>query len=153
MVARQVPDYPPPIYTFTVRAGDDFSAQLVLSAMHPLHDLAELCIKAIGFDFDHSFGFYDNLTNPYQSSEQYSLFADIEDEESDDNDPGVERVWIGDVFEPGRTMTLLFDYGADWCFPIFCESVLPGKNRRKVKKIVSRTGTPPIQYPDEDEFE
>jgi hypothetical protein len=152
MVASATPSYPHPVYTFTVNAGEDFSAHLVLSATHSLYELADLCIKAVGFDFDHAFGFYDNLKNPYRSTEEFTLFADI-GEEAKPNDLGVERTFIGDVFEPGRTLLLLFDYGDDWHFPVYCESVLPGKNRRKVKKIISRTGTPPIQYPDlEDDF-
>lgn len=152
MVARAVPEYPPPLYTFTVRAGDDFSAELTLSAQCSLYELAEIIIKAVRFDFDHAFGFYNNLKDNYRSTEEYTLFADI-GEEAKEDDLGVERTSIGEAFEPGRTMLILFDYGDDWHFPVYCESVLPGKNHRKVKKIISRTGTPPIQYPDlEDDF-
>lgn len=147
------PPYPPPLYTFTVTAGEDFTARLTLSANSTLYDLAETCIKALGFDLDHAFGFYDNLKNAYDSTEKYTLFADM-DAVEDDGEPGVETTYIGDVFEPGRTMNLLFDYGEDWQFPVYCESVLPGKNSRKVRKILNRSGTPPEQYhyPDEDVF-
>lgn len=46
-----------------------------------LYDLAEAITDAFGFDFDHAFGFYNNLKNPYNSSESYELFADLEDED------------------------------------------------------------------------
>jgi len=145
------PPYPPPLYTFSVKAAEDFTAQLTLSANCTLSDLAEIAIKAIGFDFDHSFGFYNDLKNAYDSTEKYTIFADI-GEDADEDDTGVESTYIGDVFEPGRTMNLLFDYGDDWQFPVYCESVLPGKNSRKVRKIINRSGSPPVQYdyPDED---
>ncbi len=31
------------------------------------------------FDFDHAFGFYDNLKNPYSAKAKYELFADASD--------------------------------------------------------------------------
>jgi hypothetical protein len=49
-----------------------------------LYELAEAVTKAFGFDFDHAFGFYNNLKNPYDSSESYELFSDLEDEDEDE---------------------------------------------------------------------
>lgn len=46
-----------------------------------LYELAEAITDAFGFDFDHAFGFYNDLKNPYRSSESYELFADLEEEE------------------------------------------------------------------------
>ncbi|AWR86119.1 hypothetical protein Mtai_v1c08750 [Meiothermus taiwanensis WR-220] len=46
-----------------------------------LYDLAEAIVKSFDFYFDHAFGFYDNLRNPFRSKVQYELFADEEDEE------------------------------------------------------------------------
>jgi hypothetical protein len=146
MVARAAPEYPPPLFTFTVRAGDDFVAKLNLSAQCTLSELAETVIKAVGFDFDHAFGFYNNLKDNYRSTEEFTLFSDI-GEKAKENDPGVEETFIGEAFEPGRTLLMLFDYGDEWHFPVHCDSILPGKNRRKVKKVVYRSGTAPVQYP------
>jgi hypothetical protein len=42
-----------------------------------LYELAEAIIDAFNFDFDHAFGFYDNLKNPYNSTTGYELFTDI----------------------------------------------------------------------------
>jgi hypothetical protein len=46
-----------------------------------LYDLAEAITDAFGFDFDHAFGFYNNLKNPFDSSEIYELFTDLEEED------------------------------------------------------------------------
>ncbi|RIH89477.1 IS1096 element passenger TnpR family protein [Calidithermus roseus] len=48
-----------------------------------LYELAEAITDAFGFSFDHAFGFYNKLKNPYDSSESYELFSDLEEEEGD----------------------------------------------------------------------
>src|SRR5258708_9751007 len=48
-----------------------------------LGDLAEAIVGAFDFSFDHAFGFYSNLGDAYHKSpEQYELFADMEDSDS-----------------------------------------------------------------------
>ena len=52
-----------------------------------LYDLALTINRAFGFDFDHAFGFFDNLKNPYAAGERYELFADLEEDlELDEGD-------------------------------------------------------------------
>ncbi|MDR1282319.1 MAG: hypothetical protein LBK99_16075, partial [Opitutaceae bacterium] len=75
-------------YHFTIQY-DDFTAELAIGGDQSLYALAQLIIKAVGFDFDHAFQFCDNLKNPYRSKERYTLFADTGD--TDDDDPGVEN--------------------------------------------------------------
>ena len=60
-------------------------------------------------------------------------------------------VVIEEVFEKGKKMIFLFDYGDDWQFLLTCTDVEPAKNKRKVRKVISEKGTPPEQYPDYDE--
>lgn len=138
-------------YTFTLEAGDDFSAIVTLSGTCSLHQLAETLIKALGFNFDHAFGFYDNLDDPYDSTEKYTLFADLGQPE--DGEPGVKATRIQDVFVPGKTLCFLFDYGDDWMFDVSCESVTATKATRQTRRILGTTGTPPVQYeyPDEED--
>ncbi len=45
-----------------------------------LYDLALAINRAFDFDFDHAFGFFDNLKNPYAAKERYELFADLEED-------------------------------------------------------------------------
>jgi len=131
-------------YTFTLKVGGDFSATVTLSGTCSLHQLAETLIKALSFDFDHAFGFYDNLKNPYRSKEKYTLFADMGQPEN--NEPGVKTTRIQDVFKPGKTLCFLFDYGDDWMFVVRCDTVTGAKGSRQTRRILGTTGTPPVQY-------
>lgn len=53
-------------YTFTIEDGDDYEAFIATSGSINLYGLAEHIIDTVGFDFDHAFGFYDNLRNPFK---------------------------------------------------------------------------------------
>ncbi len=77
-------------YHFTLQY-DNYEAKLVLGGNGSLYELAEFLIKTVGFDFDHAFQFCNNLKTPYQSSECYSLFADMGDGdgESGSRKPGL----------------------------------------------------------------
>lgn len=77
------------IYTLKVTATD-WQARtrgypyrvLAVPADLSLYDLALEINESFAFDFDHAFGFFDNLKNPWRSGEQYELFNDgeLEDE-------------------------------------------------------------------------
>jgi hypothetical protein len=131
-------------YHFTLKY-DNFEAQVALSGNWSLYDFAAFLIKTVGFDFDHCFQFCDNLQNPYQSNELYTLFADIG---QGDGEPGVQETKISSVFLPGKTMLFHFDYGDDWYFPVTCTAVEESTSKRSFKKVLSTKGTPPEQYPD-----
>ncbi len=137
--------------TFTLRAPGDFTATVALSGAASLYDLAALLIEAVGFEFDHAFEFCDNLKNPYRSKVRYTLFADLGEGEA--GDLSVKQTRVQDVFRPRKRLGLHFDYGDDWLFLVQCDSVEPAATKRKVRKILSRTGTPPEQYPSEEEFD
>lgn len=134
-------------YHFQIQHGD-FSAELAVGGDCSLYALAELIVKAVGFDFDHAFEFCDNLKNPYRSKERYTLFSDI-GEEADD--PGVKKTRLSAVFRPKRKMVFHFDYGDDWFFLVTCTAVKEASAKRPCKKIVAVHGTAPEQYPDFDE--
>ena len=137
-------------YTFTIKHADGYEAVIVISGSINLYGLAEHIIDTIGFDFDHPFGFYDNRRNPYASKERYTLFADMEDVE-DDGEPGVNRTFIEEVFQKGKRMLFLFDYGDDWRFDLTCTNVEPAESKRKIRKSLSEVGRAPVQYPDFEE--
>ena len=56
-----------------------------------LYDLALAINQAFGFDFDHAFGFFDNLKNPYGAKERYELFADLEEDLEDLDEDELEQ--------------------------------------------------------------
>jgi hypothetical protein len=132
-------------YHFKLQHGD-FTADLAVGGDASLYALAELIVRAVGFDFDHSFEFCNNLKDPYRSTERYTLFADL-GEEADD--PGVKKTPLSAVFRPRRKMIFHFDYGDDWFFLVTCTAVKTSAAKRAFRKIIATHGTPPEQYPEE----
>jgi hypothetical protein len=118
-----------------------------------LHALAEAIVTAFDFDFDHAFGYYSDLKNPYsKKGERYELFADMEDGDSDAG--SVERTKVAEVFgTPKKKMLFLFDYGDEWRFVI--EAMGIGKKTPKTyyPRVTASVGKAPKQYPDYDEEE
>ena len=136
-------DPPMKTYIFEIRY-EKFRATVGFLGEYTLYDLAETLIKALEFDFDHCFQFCDNLNNPYDSKEHYTLFADIGEA---DDDPGVKKTLISEVFTKGRTMLFHFDYGDDWEFPVTCIDIGEEEATRRHRRVISRHGNPPVQYP------
>jgi hypothetical protein len=65
----------------------------------------------------------------------------------------VQKTLVSAVFRPRRKMLFHFDYGDDWMFPVTCTAVKESTAKRKFKKVISTTGTPPVQYDyGEDDF-
>jgi len=56
---------------------------IAIESSDTLYDLASAIVDSFDFDFDHAFGFYDNLKNPYNSKVQYEFFGDDEDDEEE----------------------------------------------------------------------
>jgi Plasmid pRiA4b ORF-3-like protein len=108
---------------------------------------------AFDFDFDHAFGFYSDLKNPYsRAGERYELFADIEDIESDAG--SVERTKAGSVFGTvGKKMLFLFDYGDEWRFQLEVIGLGEKVPKTRYPRIVSTVGKAPPQYPSFDDDE
>jgi hypothetical protein len=189
-----------------------------------LYDLAFEINESFAFSFDHAFGFFDNLKNPWRSSEQYELFNDgeLEDEgelvlaeleeeleqlteeeiaqvdalselppdeakkkliemslkdvpdedkvaaqfflesmldevlddalgrEDGSTPKGVKSVMVSEVFEKGKKLLYLFDYGDEWRFIVECKKVEQADGG-KYPRVLESKGDAPEQYPDYDE--
>jgi Plasmid pRiA4b ORF-3-like protein len=50
--------------------------KIAVKANSDLYSLAKTIVAAFDFDFDHAFGFYDNLKNPYRSNICFELLND-----------------------------------------------------------------------------
>jgi hypothetical protein len=135
-------------FHFTIQHGK-FAANVIVSGECSLYKLAAFITETVGFAFDHAFEFCDNLDNPYQSTERYTLFADMG--EGEEGDRSVKKTRISAVFTAGRQMVFHFDYGDDWFFLITCTAVKDSTAQRAFKKLVSTRGKPPEQYPDGEE--
>jgi hypothetical protein len=115
--------------------------------------LAEAIVMAFDFEFDHAFGYYSDLEDPYsRKGERYELFADMEDGDGDSDAGSVEKTTVAEVFSaPGKKMLFLFDYGDDWRFLIEAKAVGEKAPKARYPRLVASVGKAPEQYPDNDE--
>lgn len=130
---------------------EDCTAIVEMPSKGSLADLAEMILKAMDFDDDHAYGFFDNLKNIHRSKEKYTLFADHGHAE-DDNEKGVSKTSVETAFpKVGKKLMFLFDYGDDWHFLVTCSGIAEDVKSSKPFRVVSVTGERPVQYPDFDE--
>ena len=125
-----------------------------IEASKSLHRLAEAIVGAFGFDFDHAFGFYSDLTGRYHEAEaeRYELFADMG--EADEGVRSVRRTKLGIAFpKVGKKMLFLFDYGDEWQFKVELIGLGQKEPRASYPRVVKQVGQAPPQYPDLDEDE
>jgi hypothetical protein len=113
-------------------------------------------VDAYGFMFDHAFGFYNNLEDHDESTEIYTLFADIDKDDPMANEAldgkSVRQTAVGDVFSKDKEMLFLFDYGDDWFFHIQClDEDAPREKGKRYPKVIESKGKAPEQYPDYEE--
>jgi len=103
-----------------------------------LYNFAEVIVGSFDFEFDHPFGFYENLENWRQSREGYELFQDIGEESQF---KGVRKTAAEKVFTRIKdVMVFIFDYGDEWMFTV--ELI----RQERYPMIVERSGQPPPQY-------
>ena len=125
-----------------------------ISGEASLYKLAEVINNVFGFDFDHAFGFYDNLKNPYRSKIAFELFADIGDP-TVEGAKGVKKTKIVEAFAAGgKPLAFLFDYGDEWLFEIKRTGSRVQEAPKAFWKMIKSAGEAPEQYPayeDEDE--
>ena len=114
-----------------------------------LYSLAEAIVDGFNFDFDHCFGFYDNIKRWSHSNEGYELFADIGEESKF---KGVKLTRVNKVFDKlGKKMLFLFDYGDEWHFIVELKGIQLPKEGEKYPLIVASVGGIPLQYGEVDE--
>jgi hypothetical protein len=124
-----------------------------ISSEASLYRLAQVINKAFGFDFDHMFGFYDNLKNPYKSNTVFELFTDM-GEPSDENARGVKKSKVTDAFDKdGTTLAFLFDYGDEWIFKVKRTGAAESAAAKTYWNLIKSVGEAPEQYPEYEEEE
>lgn len=132
--------------------------EIEIAAAQSLERLAKAIVDAFGFDFDHAFGFYSGRTcrSLMSAAPRWELFADMP-AGAGDHAPragSVRRTAIIEAFpEPGRRLTLLFDYGDEWLFAVEALAVEQAAPRRRYPRIVATTGKAPPQYPPDEEMD
>lgn len=129
-------------------------SEFIIYGNQSLSTLAQTIVKAFKFDYDHCYGFYDNLNDIYKSEEVYELFTELPDIEHTEGAGGVYNIKISKVFTKiGKKMLFLFDYGDGWKFVIQLDEVWEEKSKSKYPKILRTVGNLPEQYPPLEEFE
>lgn len=112
-----------------------------------LHTLASYVVDAFGFDFDHSFGFFQSpdIYGKGKDSEHFELFYDI-DQEVEKNCGSVARTITSDIFVDNKQKWwMLFDYGDDWVFELeFID--ITDEGRLKSGTIIKTNGEAHEQY-------
>lgn len=108
---------------FRIQLDDQTYREIEVLENISLYDLAESIIDSFGFQFDHSFGFYNDVgPKVMRSDEAYELFVDEDGEGLNPNARGVKSTQVSSVYSVGKTMTFLFDYGDEWHFVTKCTS-------------------------------
>lgn len=132
------------------------SRKIAMLDRQSLHKFAEAIISSFNFDFDHCFGFFDNIKNVYlqDSTKKYELFADLEDKGIEPVDSeSVKKTKVKKAFEKvGEKMIFMFDYGDDWRFLVELLEIKSVNKNKKYPVILERHGQPPEQYPPIDDF-
>ncbi|MGH7909484.1 MAG: IS1096 element passenger TnpR family protein [Thermodesulfobacteriota bacterium] len=115
-----------------------------------LYRLAEAILDSFDFNFDHCFGFYDNINRWIDSDEGYELFADIGEESRFE---GVEKTKVNKVFDKiGKKILFLFDYGDEWQFIAELVGVESPKEGEKYPFVTEFVGVAPAQYGESVDF-
>jgi Plasmid pRiA4b ORF-3-like protein len=144
---------PKHIITLRVSLEPKIFRDIEISGEASLYKLAQVINKAFGFDFDHMFGFYDNLKNPYKSKTVFELFADM-GEPSVEDARGVKKSKVAEAFDKdGTTLAFLFDYGDEWIFKVKRTGAAESAAAKSHWKLIKSVGEAPEQYPEYEEEE
>jgi len=131
---------------------------IAIESKASLEDLALAINRSFDFDFDHAYGFYDDLKDPYGAEERYELFSDLERENPDETQDapeepavdsghqGVKTVTVAEVFTEGRRLLYLFDYGDEWRFIVTFMRRQQETDLVGYPKVLEGVGKAPEQY-------
>ena len=119
-----------------------------------LYNLAEAIVDVFDFDFDHAFGFYNNIKSWRDSEECYELFKDMPKgillEPSGCG--SVKKTKIKEAFdEVKKRIHFLFDYGDEWHFIVELKEIESQKEDIAYPFIVKYAGEAPSQYEEIEE--
>lgn len=131
------------------RAIDKPYRVLAVPADWLLYDLARFIVDSFDFDFDHLFGFYDNIRNYAKSTEGYEYLGEM-DEASEFE--GVTGTIVSKAFDKkGKKMLFLFDYGDHWCFIVKVEDIVDAGEYEGLPCLIKSVGQAPPQYGEAEE--
>ena len=142
-----------PVALITLRVSVDpkIYRDIEISGDASLYKLAEVINTVFGFDFDHAFGFYDNLKNTHKSKIVYELFADM-GEPSVNGAKSVKKSKVSHAFDTdGKAFAFLFDYGDEWLFQVKRTGSREQAAAKSFWKLTKSVGEAPEQYPEPED--
>ncbi len=112
-----------------------------------LYNFAKVIIDAFDFQFDHCFGFYDQLRDHRNCRKAFELFVDI-GEEGSPGAKGIKKTKISQAFDKvGEKLIMLFDYGDGWQFNVELKEIHKGDKETTKPVVIESIGKAPVQYP------
>ena len=140
----QSPGFHDGLYLFKV-ALQKFSCRIALPGRATFATFASSILDAVGFDDEHQYSFeFEN-----------DMGVDVrivDDAAPEYNTFFCEDATVGSVsLNEGAEMQFLYDFGDCWTFSVELESISEPDEQMKHPKITGRKGTPPVQYPYDDD--
>lgn len=126
------------VYVFHVSLGKEIWRRIAMPHDSSMEQLAFWILKSIQFDDDHLYDF--------ELRDRQGCLLMLGTRDGDDSLPAYEFD-IGFLpLDPGQTMVLRYDYGADWRFEIKLERIEPVTAKIKAPAILEKHGKSPSQY-------
>lgn len=125
------------------------SRDIAIRGSSNLDKLAKIITATFDFDFDHMYEFFDNIRKN-KITEKYTMC--FRNEPYRKNNPYTENIIVAQVFEKGKKMIFLFDYGDMWYFVIKCLEIRkPKADENSFPYGYNIKGEAFEQYPDYDD--
>ena len=123
---------------------------LAIPGEFTLYELAESILDAFEFDFDHGFGFYNNIEDWTASDARYESSIGVTTELQDSRD--VAKTNVDEAFgKPKNKLLFLYDYGEEWHFVVQHTETKVSDADTKYPEIVKSYAKAPSQYDDDDD--
>lgn len=116
-----------------------------------LYDFGAFILSSFDFDFDHAFGFYENVKSYYSSKKGFVMRFKDEDEWSsfdwEKKYGNVDEATVADMLtRRGKRWLMLFDYGDEWNFWVSLDDKDKVVQNVEYPRIVETHLKPPLQY-------
>lgn len=122
--------------------------KIQIAGTKSLYDFAKVITQAFGFQFDHCFGFYDNLSDIRKCKKAFELFVDAGEAPETEVTRGVKKTKIAQAFSHvGEKTLFLFDYGDEWRFYIELKEIEKVEKHDLKPVVLESIGKAPVQYP------
>ncbi len=132
------------LYVFKISLGKVWR-EVSISSEYDLDSLCNFILQIFDFDYDHLYSM--KIKNNFGKFTKYCH-------------PGMDAVHLTDEIRIGElglrkgdSMEFIYDFGDWWEFTILLEEIREMNNKDAKPELLKKHGTPPEQYPSEDEWD